>query len=174
MRRRANQPRWHSFVRNPAAVALIIILFVYTASLHVGFMARSAKGPIFIVRMGAVGVGVLTPQATIQDIPPTTYVGFYRPTIPVLWSVLFIDDSMGTRLYIPLWVPSLLIAALMVWVRIAGRTRPQGVCPACRYNLDGCLVTRCEHCGISTVTCPECGGKAPRTAEHADEPASSP
>jgi hypothetical protein len=162
MRHAADRPRWHALVQRIGPIILLPLLLAYGASMHVGFMAKDSSGPFFIIRMGAVGAGWLTPEATIQDIPRTAKVGIYQPTIPALWSFMFLDDMHGTRMYVPLWAPSVLVFGAMAWVRWAPRPRPMGPCPACGYDLEGCVVELCDHCGITAVTCPECGAKTPR------------
>lgn len=162
-RSRSRPPRWHSLVRTCAPGLLAAIVTVYAFTPYIGFMAKTAnRGPIVIVRMGAVGAGWLTPDATIQDIPKDAKVGFYTPTIPMTWPILFLDDYHGTRLYIPLWIPAVTLVALMAWVKFAARPRRRGVCPRCGYNLTGCVVTPCDHCGIGTITCPECAARVPQ------------
>lgn len=164
MRRAADQPRWHSFVRRTGTTALLIVLVVYAVTPYVGFIARSASGPIFIIRPGAIGVGSLTPQAMIQDIPNQAYVGLYFPTVDPLWAPLLKDDQMGVRFYLPFWIPVAGIVWAMAWVAAAGRVRVAGTCPSCGYDLDGCVVNECAHCGIASVICPECGTTTPRAS----------
>ncbi len=164
MARRADKPRWHAFVRRTATPALIVVLVIYCVSPHLGFMARSAHGPLLIFRPGAVGVGLLNEKTVIQDIPQTAYLGPYTPTVDMIWTVVFWNNEQGLRFYVPYWLFVLAIVSVMVWVYVAGLTRLRGRCPACGYDLEGCVVDMCDHCGISAVTCPECGAKTARAA----------
>ena len=54
-------------------------------------------------------------------------------------------------IFVPLWIPLLLIAVPTAWLFLTGRRVPPGRCPSCGYDLTG----------TPSPTCPECGAALP-------------
>jgi len=72
-----------------------------------------------------------------------------RPASP-RWKPLYYPSTAGTQVFIPLWIPFLIVAIPtgLLWYRDR-RPIPPGHCQKCGYNLTG---------NVSGV-CPECGEK---------------
>jgi len=74
------------------------------------------------------------------------------PTMPIHWSVLRASNPVGSIVFVPLWIPILILAApvVLLWRadRRAALRRRAGHCRSCGYSRRGLA---------PDAKCPECG-----------------
>ena len=129
------------------AWAAIVPLF-HSNLLYIDFGVGSFRG--------SLNYGALSWDWFHRQLPPLA-VGVaarWAPRVGNLADCFGIDppqfkrDAISTYVYLPLWVPFLLVAAptALLLYRDRRRTSP-GHCPKCGYNLKGNVSGRCSECG---------------------------
>ena len=135
-------------------VAAAVLLAVDVASSWVGvYWCSGPLGPgrdhrFVTLRLGRVGGGWVSPMSEVVGIDGSRRGwGVYRPSVPRLWLKLLVDDATGFRVYLPLWIPTVLcgLTGAVLWWR--GRAPPRGHCPQCWYDLRTVMGSVCPECG---------------------------
>lgn len=67
------------------------------------------------------------------------------------WSPRAVLDSLGTFVFLPLWIlaAALGLPGLYLWHSARSRPEHRGLCETCGYNLHGLSTNRCPECGTS-------------------------
>jgi len=157
MRRPSRIRRW--FKRGGVTVCvLVLMMWVFSIWGQINWVVP-VKLRVYLVGFGHQQL-YLGQTASTRFSPVGWDINWHANLLPVFFMPFLSIINKAWIVYLPLWIPFLLVAFPTAFLFWRDRRIPQGHCKKCRYDLTG----------NTTGVCPECGTKIDEPAERAQLP----
>jgi len=150
--------RWRTLVKWTGTLACGLILVAAAACLRWWYVGVS-DGENWAVGIVGGSVSVLWGGWVADSFDAGGWVGPVYPTwqeLAAWWGdygslpTLGVESTGSFFVYLPLWIPFVLIGLPTAWLWRRDRRRPRpGCCAACGYDLTGNVSGRCPECGTA-------------------------